>query len=71
MARKAGKRIAAANAPHVETAKNELAGIVASITRFDRSCKANEHTDTGEAWEIFYDNRNRARRALRALLRPA
>lgn len=69
--RKAVAQIAAANAPHVETAKKELADIIASITRFDRRCKANEYTDVGDVWEVLYNNRSRARRALRALGRAA
>lgn len=49
----------------------ELAEIVASISSFDRRCKLNEYTDTDEVWGILYSNRNRARRALRAIKGPS
>lgn len=50
-------------------AQAELTGIVDLISEFDRKTRAEEYTDTGDAWLVLYQIRRDARRALRELRR--
>ncbi len=38
--------------PHERSAV--LDAIVSEISKFDAKCQDEEHTDTGECWELFY-----------------